>query len=57
LHDGRAQTLEEAVALHGGQAVASTTRFFKLSPTERLEVQAFLRSLPAPGPAGPAAAR
>jgi CxxC motif-containing protein (DUF1111 family) len=50
LHDGRAQTLEEAVALHGGEAVASATRFFRLSSSERLEVQAFLRSLPAPAP-------
>jgi CxxC motif-containing protein (DUF1111 family) len=51
LHDGRANTLEEAVALHGGQATASAKRFFKLLPEERLQVQAFLRSLRAPAAA------
>jgi CxxC motif-containing protein (DUF1111 family) len=48
LHDGRAENLEEAVALHGGQAADSTKRFFKLIPEERLRVQAFLRSLTSP---------
>jgi CxxC motif-containing protein (DUF1111 family) len=45
LHDGRAATLEEAVAFHGGQAWNSAKRFFKLSTEEQLRVQAFLRSL------------
>jgi CxxC motif-containing protein (DUF1111 family) len=45
LHDGRAENLEEAVALHGGEATNSAKRFFKLLPAERLRVQAFLRSL------------
>jgi CxxC motif-containing protein (DUF1111 family) len=45
LHDGRAKNLEEAVALHGGQAASSTKRFFDLLPEQRLRVQAFLRSL------------
>ncbi len=49
LHDGRAQTLEQAVALHGGQASGSAQKFFQLSPTERLQVEAFLKSLVAPG--------
>jgi CxxC motif-containing protein (DUF1111 family) len=48
LHDGRAKDLEEAVALHGGQAANSTKRFFKLVPEQRLRVQAFLRSLAPP---------
>ena len=48
LHDGRAQTLEQAVALHGGQGAASAQKFFQLSPTERLQVEAFLKSLVAP---------
>jgi CxxC motif-containing protein (DUF1111 family) len=52
LHDGRAETLEEAVALHGGQGEESARRFFKLRPRERLQVQTFLNSLAAP-PAGP----
>jgi CxxC motif-containing protein (DUF1111 family) len=53
LHDGRAQTLDEAVALHGGEASASAQRFFKLLPNERLKVQAFLRSLHVPAPRAP----
>ena len=48
LHDGRAKNLEEAVALHGGHAKESAKRFFKLIPSERLRVQAFLRSLSPP---------
>jgi len=48
LHDGRAQTLEQAVAMHGGQGAASARRFFALSPRERLQVEALLKSLVAP---------
>jgi CxxC motif-containing protein (DUF1111 family) len=48
LHDGRAQTLDEAVAMHGGQGAASAVKFFALSPRERLQVEAFLKSLVAP---------
>ncbi len=52
LHDGRAKNLEEAVALHGGEAKEPAKRFFKLIPSERLRVQAFLRSLAPPVTAG-----
>jgi CxxC motif-containing protein (DUF1111 family) len=48
LHDGRADTLEEAVALHGGQAQRSAKQYFELKPIERLQVQTFLNSLAAP---------
>jgi len=48
LHDGRAQTLEQAVAMHGGQGADAAQRFFQLSPRERLQVEAFLKSLVAP---------
>jgi CxxC motif-containing protein (DUF1111 family) len=48
LHDGRAQTLNEAVAMHGGQGAAAAQRYFQLTPREQLEVQAFLKSLVAP---------
>jgi CxxC motif-containing protein (DUF1111 family) len=48
LHDGRAQTLEQAVAMHGGQGQASALKFFQLSPRERLQVESFLKSLVAP---------
>jgi CxxC motif-containing protein (DUF1111 family) len=48
LHDGRAQTLEQAVAMHGGQGQQSAMQFFELSPRERLQVESFLKSLVAP---------
>ncbi len=50
MHDGRAQTLEEAVALHEGQAKASARQFFRLTAKERSQVEAFLKSLVAPAP-------
>jgi CxxC motif-containing protein (DUF1111 family) len=48
LHDGRAESLEQAIALHGGEAARSAQRFFELSTEERLQVMAFLKSLGAP---------
>jgi len=50
LHDGRAQTLEQAVAMHGGQGADAAQKFFQLSPRERLQIEAFLKSLVAPPP-------
>ncbi len=49
LHDGRARTLQEAVAFHEGQASDSAARFFKLSAVEQFHVETFLKSLVAPG--------
>jgi hypothetical protein len=51
LHDGRARTLEEAVALHGGQGADSARRFRALTVVGRSQVEAFLNSLVAPGAA------
>jgi RNA polymerase sigma factor (sigma-70 family) len=48
LHDGRAEDLEEVVALHGGQGQAAARRFFSLSSEDRFRVEAFLKSLVAP---------
>jgi CxxC motif-containing protein (DUF1111 family) len=48
LHDGRADTLDQAIALHGGQGKDSAARYFGLSPRRRQQVQAFLKSLVAP---------
>jgi RNA polymerase sigma factor (sigma-70 family) len=48
LHDGRANDVEEAVSLHAGQALASTRRFFHLTPEDRFHIEAFLKSLVAP---------
>ena len=51
LHDGRAETLDQAVALHGGEAGTIAPNFFRLSVKERRQVEAFLKSLTAPAPA------
>jgi CxxC motif-containing protein (DUF1111 family) len=56
LHDGRARNLEEAVAFHSGEALATAMRFFELAPIERLRIQAFLRSLRPPSNLPPASA-
>jgi CxxC motif-containing protein (DUF1111 family) len=48
LHDGRATTLEQAVALHGGQAEDASKGYFALGFGERAEVESFLNSLIAP---------
>jgi CxxC motif-containing protein (DUF1111 family) len=45
LHDGRARTLVEAIAWHGGEGSASRTRFEALSKADRDAVIAFLESL------------
>lgn len=48
LHDGRAETIDQAVAQHGGQGAASAQRYFKLPIPERRQVEAFLKTLVAP---------
>jgi CxxC motif-containing protein (DUF1111 family) len=48
LHDGRAPTLEEAIAAHGGEASAVTARFEGLPPQARQSIVTFLNSLRAP---------
>jgi CxxC motif-containing protein (DUF1111 family) len=51
LHDGRAPSLAQAVALHDGQGAVSAQRFRALGPGQQSQVLAFLNSLAAPGPA------
>ena len=48
LHDGRASSLENAIALHGGQAQESAKQFAALTPQEKQKLMAFLKSLVAP---------
>ena len=48
LHDGRAENLEEVVALHGGQGSRSALMFFALSREKRSSIETFLKSLVAP---------
>ncbi len=45
LHDGRARTLLEAIAWHGGQAAVSRQHFQQLSEQERHDLIQFLESL------------
>jgi hypothetical protein len=52
LHDGRAKTLDEAVMWHGGQGAESARHFRALTRVERLQVQAFLKTLVALASAG-----
>jgi CxxC motif-containing protein (DUF1111 family) len=48
LHDGRAASIDQAVALHGGQGASSAKRYAELSPRRKRHLTAFLRSLAAP---------
>lgn len=45
LHDGRAETLEQAISLHGGEAQASRDAFFAAPPADRDDVLHFLELL------------
>lgn len=45
LHDGRAQTLEQAIMWHGGEAEKSQKAFAKLTKSQRQSLIAFLNSL------------
>src|SRR5947199_5201166 len=45
LHDGRASTLEEAIAAHGGEGSGARDRFGALAPADRRALIAFLDSL------------
>jgi cytochrome c peroxidase len=45
LHDGRATTLTEAIALHGGEAQASRDRFVALGADSQKQLIAFLDNL------------
>jgi CxxC motif-containing protein (DUF1111 family) len=45
LHDGRAKTLDEAVRLHGGEALRSRRQFEVLSTEQRQALLEFVRSL------------
>jgi CxxC motif-containing protein (DUF1111 family) len=50
MHDGRAQSLEDAIALHGGEAENSARGFHALSTEEKSKLVDFLHTLVAPTP-------
>lgn len=45
LHDGRAETIEQAIELHGGEAAGSREKFRHLGEEERAALVAFLKGL------------
>jgi len=48
MHDGRANTLEEAISMHGGQGARSARSFKALSYSDQVALVAFLKTLQAP---------
>jgi CxxC motif-containing protein (DUF1111 family) len=48
LHDGRAATVAEAVALHGGEGRSAAQEYERLSEKEREQLELFLKTLVAP---------
>lgn len=53
LHDGRADTLEQAIAVHGGEASSTATLYFRLPRRDRDSVLFFLKSIGAPKDSAP----
>ncbi|MDP2722726.1 MAG: di-heme oxidoredictase family protein [Bacteroidales bacterium] len=45
MHDGRANSIEQAILLHGGEAENSKNQFLNLSETEKADLIKFLESL------------
>jgi CxxC motif-containing protein (DUF1111 family) len=45
MHDGRANSLDQSIRLHGGESQGSTTRYQQLTPTDRDALLQFLGSL------------
>jgi CxxC motif-containing protein (DUF1111 family) len=48
MHDGRAATVDQAIAMHGGQGQASARRHAQLTTRRKQQLGAFLLSLSAP---------
>jgi CxxC motif-containing protein (DUF1111 family) len=47
LHDGRAETIPDAIAFHGGEALPASNTFFKLRHEQRQQLVSFLKTLTA----------
>ena len=45
LHDGRAETLDEAIMMHGGEAAAIRDEYANLPQTDREDIIEFLEAL------------
>ena len=48
LHDGRAETVTDAITMHEGEGLLAAVSFFKLTAKEKMEIDLFLQSLAAP---------
>ena len=48
LHDGRAETITVAIAMHGGEGALAAQSFLNLTLSEQMQVDLFLQSLAAP---------
>ncbi len=48
MHDGRAETIAQAIALHGGEGAAAAQRYAQLSNREQQQLESFLLTLAAP---------
>ncbi len=48
MHDGRAETVLEAISMHDGESAGTRDRFLKLSLADRYAILAFLNTLVAP---------
>ncbi len=57
LHDGRAPTVAEAIAVHGGEAQHASRRFAALSIEQKFQLETFLKTLTAPARSGELASR
>ncbi len=45
LHDGRAHSIEEAIQLHGGEALTAKEKYQSITEADRLKLLRFLESL------------
>ncbi len=45
LHDGRAETIDEAILMHGGESLGARQRYESLDAAERADLLAFLEAL------------
>ena len=45
MHDGRARSIEDAILLHGGEALQSKNAFQQLTPADKARILKFLESL------------
>ena len=48
MHDGRAETVLEAISMHDGESAGTRDRFLKLSLEDRNAILAFLDTMVAP---------